>query len=85
MRLPARGVYSIKGNTALLQVLAMAGDVNPDIASDEVVVFRTVDDQRKASKGCDEYRATNRLSILLIVGPVLRYRPTWDGSHLRGW
>src|SRR5262249_49196676 len=44
------GVYPIKGNTTLLQVLAMAGDVNPEIASGEVVVFRTVDGQRKAAK-----------------------------------
>jgi polysaccharide export outer membrane protein len=44
------GVYPIKGNTTLLQVLAMAGDVNPDIASGDIVVFRTVDGQRKAAK-----------------------------------
>jgi polysaccharide biosynthesis/export protein len=44
------GIYPIKGNTTLLQVLALAGDVNPDIASGEVVVFRTIDGQRKAAR-----------------------------------
>jgi polysaccharide biosynthesis/export protein len=44
------GVYPIKGNTTLLQVLAMAGDVNPDIASGDIVVFRTIDGQRTAAK-----------------------------------
>jgi polysaccharide export outer membrane protein len=44
------GIYPIKGNTSLLQVLALAGDVNPEIASGEVVVFRTIDGQRKAAR-----------------------------------
>jgi polysaccharide biosynthesis/export protein len=44
------GIYPLKGNTTLMQVLAVAGDVNPDIASGEIVVFRTIDGQRKAAK-----------------------------------
>ncbi len=44
------GVYSIKGNTTLLQVLAMAGDVNPDVASGDVVIFRTIDGKRTVTK-----------------------------------
>jgi len=44
------GIYPIKGNTTLLQVLALAGDVNPDIASGEIVVFRTTDGQRTAAR-----------------------------------
>jgi polysaccharide export outer membrane protein len=44
------GIYPIKGNTTLLQVLALAGDVNPDIASGEVVVFRTTEGRRTAAR-----------------------------------
>jgi polysaccharide biosynthesis/export protein len=44
------GIYPIKGNTTLLQVLALAGDVNPDIASGEVMVFRTADGKRTAAR-----------------------------------
>jgi len=44
------GVYSIKGNTTLLQVLAMAGDVDNAVASGDVVVFRTTDGQRTAAR-----------------------------------
>src|SRR5690242_12045212 len=44
------GIYPIKGNTTLLQVLALAGDVNPDIASGEVMVFRTTDGRRTAAR-----------------------------------
>jgi polysaccharide export outer membrane protein len=44
------GIYPIKGNTTLLQVLALAGDVNPDIASGEIVVFRTTNGQRTAAR-----------------------------------
>ena len=44
------GIYPIKGNTTLLQVLALAGDVNPDIASGEIAVFRTTNGQRTAAR-----------------------------------
>jgi polysaccharide export outer membrane protein len=44
------GVYPVKGHTTLLQVLAMAGDVNPDLASGEIVVFRTIEGQRRAAR-----------------------------------
>lgn len=44
------GIYPIKGNTTLLQVLALAGDVNPEISSGEVVVFRTTDGKRTAAR-----------------------------------
>jgi polysaccharide biosynthesis/export protein len=44
------GIYPIKGNTTLLQVLALAGDVNPDISSGEVMVFRTTDGKRTAAR-----------------------------------
>jgi polysaccharide biosynthesis/export protein len=44
------GIYPIKGNTTLLQVLALAGDVNPDIASGEVMVFRTTEGRRTGAR-----------------------------------
>jgi polysaccharide export outer membrane protein len=44
------GVYSIKGNTTLMQVLAMAGDVDNNLASGEIVVFRTADGRRTAAR-----------------------------------
>jgi polysaccharide export outer membrane protein len=44
------GVYSIKGATSLLQLVAMAGDVDSTTASGDIVVFRTIDGQRSAAK-----------------------------------
>ena len=44
------GVYAIKGNTSLMQVVAMAGDVDISTDSGDVVVFRTIDGQRSAAK-----------------------------------
>jgi polysaccharide export outer membrane protein len=44
------GVYAIKGRTTLLQVVAMAGDIDLSIASGDIVVFRTVDGQRSAAR-----------------------------------
>lgn len=44
------GVYSIKGDTSLMQVIAMAGDVDTTTDSGDVVVFRTVNGQRAAAK-----------------------------------
>ncbi len=44
------GVYGIKGNTSLMQVIAMAGDVDTSMDSGDVVVFRTINGQRSAAK-----------------------------------
>ncbi|MFZ1924415.1 MAG: polysaccharide biosynthesis/export family protein [Xanthobacteraceae bacterium] len=44
------GVYAIKGNTSLMQVVAMAGDVDTTTDSGDVVVFRNIDGQRSAAK-----------------------------------
>ena len=44
------GVYAIKGRTTLLQVIAMAGDIDVSTASGDIVVFRTVDGQRTAAR-----------------------------------
>ena len=44
------GVYAIKGNTSLMQVVAMAGDVDTTTDSGDVVVFRTINGERSAAK-----------------------------------
>lgn len=44
------GVYAIKGATSLMQVVAMAGDVDTNTDSGDVVVFRTINGQRSAAK-----------------------------------
>jgi polysaccharide export outer membrane protein len=44
------GVYAIKGRTTLLQVIAMAGDIDGSTASGDIVVFRTIDGQRSAAR-----------------------------------
>ncbi|HUD86752.1 MAG TPA: polysaccharide biosynthesis/export family protein [Xanthobacteraceae bacterium] len=44
------GVYSIKGNTSLTQVMAMAGDIDTTVYSGNVVVFRMIDGARTAAK-----------------------------------
>lgn len=44
------GVYSIKGNTSLMQVIAMAGDVDTATDSGNVVIFRTIDGRRSAAR-----------------------------------
>jgi polysaccharide biosynthesis/export protein len=44
------GVYAIKGRTTLLQVVAMAGDIDGSTASGDIVIFRTVDGQRAAAR-----------------------------------
>ena len=44
------GVFAIKGRTTLLQVIAMAGDIDVSTASGDIVVFRTVDGQRTAAR-----------------------------------
>jgi polysaccharide biosynthesis/export protein len=44
------GVYSLKGRTTLVQVLAMAGGVNIDTSSGDIVIFRTVGGARSAAR-----------------------------------
>lgn len=44
------GVYAIKGNTSLMQVVAMAGDVDMSTDSGDVVLFRTINGQRSAAR-----------------------------------
>lgn len=44
------GVFPIKGRTTLMQVMAMAGGVNMDTDSGQVVVFRTINGVRSAAR-----------------------------------
>jgi polysaccharide export outer membrane protein len=44
------GVFSIKGRTSLMQVLAMAGGVDDSTASGDVVLFRKIDGTRSAAR-----------------------------------
>jgi polysaccharide biosynthesis/export protein len=44
------GVYAIKGSTSLMQVIAMAGDVDSNTDSGDIVVFRTIDGARSAAR-----------------------------------
>lgn len=44
------GVFPMKGHMTLMQVMAMAGGVNMDTDSGQVVVFRTINGERSAAK-----------------------------------
>jgi polysaccharide biosynthesis/export protein len=44
------GVYPMKGNTSLVQVIAMAGGIDSTIASGDVVIFRSIDGRRSAAR-----------------------------------
>jgi polysaccharide export outer membrane protein len=44
------GVFPLKGRTTLVEALAQAGDINNDIASGDVVIFRTIDGKRSAAR-----------------------------------
>ncbi len=44
------GVYSIKGKTTLMQVMAMSGGVDDTTASGDVVIFRTINGVRSAGR-----------------------------------
>jgi polysaccharide export outer membrane protein len=44
------GVYSIKGRTTLMQLFAMAGDIDITLDSGDVVIFRDINGTRSAAK-----------------------------------
>jgi polysaccharide biosynthesis/export protein len=44
------GAYPLKGNTSLMQALALAGDLDVNVASGEVVIFRTINGVRSAAR-----------------------------------
>jgi polysaccharide biosynthesis/export protein len=44
------GVYAMKGNTSLVQAMAMAGGIDSAIGSGDVVIFRTIDGRRSVAR-----------------------------------
>jgi polysaccharide biosynthesis/export protein len=44
------GVYAMKGNTSLVQAIAMAGGIDSTIGSGDVVIFRTIDGRRSVAR-----------------------------------
>lgn len=66
------GVYAIKGNTSLMQVVAMAGDVDTSTDSGDVVVFRSINGQRSAAKfDIDDIRAGKAADPQVEPGDVI--------------
>jgi len=66
------GVYAIKGNTSLMQVVAMAGDVDTSTNSGNVVIFRTIDGQRSAAKfDIDDIKAGKAADPQVQPGDVI--------------
>ena len=68
----APGVYPIKGRTTLLQVTALAGGLNTDVATNEIVVFRTRESKRYAAKfDVSAIRTGNAEDPVLVSGDVV--------------
>jgi polysaccharide export outer membrane protein len=66
------GVYPLKGNTTLLQAIAMAEGQNPDLASSNVVIFRKTDGKRTAARfDVDDIRAGSAEDPLMRQGDVV--------------
>jgi len=66
------GVYAIKGNTSLMQVVAMAGDIDTSTDSGDVVVFRTIDGQRSAAKfDIDDIKAGKAEDPQMLPGDII--------------
>jgi polysaccharide biosynthesis/export protein len=66
------GVYAIKGDTSLMQVVAMAGDIDTSTDSGNVVIFRTINGQRSAAKfDIDAIREGKAADPLVDPGDVI--------------
>jgi polysaccharide export outer membrane protein len=66
------GVFSMKGRTTLVQVMAMAGGVNMDTDSGEVIIFRTINGTRSAARfDIDAIKAGNAVDPELQPGDVI--------------
>ncbi len=66
------GVYAIKGSTSLMQVVAMAGDIDATVDSGNVVIFRTIDGQRSAAKfDIDDIKAGKAADPQVQPGDVI--------------
>ena len=44
------GVFTLKGRTTLIQILAIAEDVDTSVASGEIVIFRNIEGKRSAAR-----------------------------------
>src|SRR5262249_37194742 len=44
------GVFPLQGRSTLIQALAQAGDIDNDLASGAIVIFRTIDGKRSAAR-----------------------------------
>jgi polysaccharide export outer membrane protein len=66
------GVYAIKGSTSLMQVIAMAGDVDSSTDSGDIVVFRTIDGARSAARfDIDSIKAGKAEDPQVLPGDVV--------------
>jgi polysaccharide biosynthesis/export protein len=66
------GVYSLKGKTTLLQLVAMAGSLDKETASSEVVVFRTINGKKHAAKyDFDDIRSGKATDPVMQEGDVV--------------
>jgi polysaccharide export outer membrane protein len=66
------GVYAIKGNTSLMQVIAMAGDIDTSTDSGDIVVFRTIDGQRSAARfDIDSIKTGKAEDPQMLAGDVI--------------
>jgi polysaccharide biosynthesis/export protein len=66
------GVYPIKGKSSLLQVIAMAGSLDKDTASSDVVIFRTIDGKRSAGRfDIDDIRSGAADDPIVLQGDII--------------
>ena len=66
------GVFPIRGETSLVQAIAMAQGTDTNIASSNVVVFRTIDGKRSAARfDLDEIRDGNAQDPIMQEGDVV--------------
>lgn len=66
------GIFSLKGKTTLVQVVAMSGDIDTSTDSGDVVVFRTVDGVRSAARfNIDDIKAGKAEDPLVQPGDVI--------------
>ena len=66
------GIYPLKGKTTLLQIVAMAGSLDKETASTDVVVFREVDGKKFATRyDIDEIRNGNIQDPSIQQGDVI--------------
>ena len=66
------GVYPIKGKSTLLQAMAYAGGVDMNVATNDILVFRTRDGKRYGAKfSLEAIRSGNAEDPMLVAGDVV--------------